>query len=108
METPRQITVDLVPGDIVYNVGLQQQVPPREQVLSDEVLVGPHSYTVTHTERAQDIQDLKAGARHYHHLYVSIMQFPMAKGIQNQEVFYEPNTLSGCRHFHHLPSCVVR
>lgn len=49
-----------VPGDIVYNVGLQQEVTTWQQVFSDEVLVGPHSNTITHTKRAQDIQDLKA------------------------------------------------
>lgn len=48
------------PGDIVYDVGLQQEVTTWKQVFSDEVLVGPHSYTITHTKRAQDIQDLKA------------------------------------------------
>lgn len=49
-----------VPGNIVYNVGLQQEFATRKQVFSDEVLVGPHSYTITHTKRSQDIQDLKA------------------------------------------------
>lgn len=49
-----------LPGDVVYNVGLQQEVPTRKQVFSDEVLVGPHSYTITHTKRAQDVQDLNA------------------------------------------------
>lgn len=52
-----------LPGDIVHNVGLQQQVAAREQVFSDEVLVGPHSYTVTHTQRAQDVENLKADTR---------------------------------------------
>lgn len=49
-----------LPGDIVYNVGLQQQLTAWKQVFSDQVLVGPHSNTVTDTERAQDVQNLKA------------------------------------------------
>lgn len=61
--TAEQLNNSLVPGDIVYNVSLQQELPTRKQVFSDEVLVGPHSYTITHAERAQDIQDLKARAR---------------------------------------------
>lgn len=52
-----------VPGDIIYDVGLQQEVTAWKEVLSDEVLVGPHSYTVTHAKRAQDIQDLEADGR---------------------------------------------
>lgn len=57
------VSVSYLPGDIVHNVGLQQQVAAWEQVFSDEVLVGPHSYTVTHTQRAQDVQNLKANTR---------------------------------------------
>lgn len=57
------LTAVQLPGDIVYNVGLQQEVATWQQVFSDEVLVGPHSDAVTHTKRAQDIQDLKAGPR---------------------------------------------
>jgi len=53
-----------VPGDIVYNVGLQQEVTARQKVFSDEVLVGPHSDTITHTKRAQNIQDLKEESKH--------------------------------------------
>lgn len=58
-----RVSVFYLPGDIVYNVGLQQQVAAWEQVFSDEVLVGPHSHTVTHTQRAQDVQNLKADTR---------------------------------------------
>lgn len=57
------ICIFCLPGDIVYNVGLQQQVTTWKQVFSDEVLVGPHSDTITHTERAQDIQNLRADVR---------------------------------------------
>lgn len=48
-----------VPGGIVHYVCLQQEVSTRQQVFSDEVLVGPHGDTVTHTKRAQDVQDLQ-------------------------------------------------
>lgn len=49
------------PGDVVDDVGLQQQVSTRQQVFCDEVLVGPHSYTVTHTQGAQHVQNLRVG-----------------------------------------------
>lgn len=58
-----------LPGDIVYNVGLQQQVTTWKQVFSDEVLVGPHSDTITHTQRAQDIQNLRADRR-VHNIFI--------------------------------------
>lgn len=50
----------MLPGDIINYVGLQQEVTTWKQVFSDEILVGPHSYSITHAKRAQHIQDLKA------------------------------------------------
>lgn len=93
-----------VPGDIVYNVGLQQEVTTWKQVFSDEVLVGPHSYTITHTKRAQDIQDLKADitmfkcgkAEHIIHTFIHWL------------IVMEPNTITGCYILnHHLQKCLV-
>lgn len=73
-----RVSVFYLPGDIVYNVGLQQQVAAWEQVFSDEVLVGPHSHTVTHTQRAQDVQNLKADTR----LSVLLLLRPCKKKIR--------------------------
>lgn len=59
--TARVFVVVSLPGDIVHNVSLQQEFTTRKQVFSDEVLIGPHSYTITHTQRAQNIQHLQPG-----------------------------------------------
>lgn len=48
-----------IPAYVVDQAGLQQQVSPRQQVVTDQVLVGAHRHTVTHTQRTQHIQDLK-------------------------------------------------
>lgn len=47
------------PLHIVDQLGLQQQVPLGQQVITDQVLVGSYSHAVTHTQRAKHIQDLK-------------------------------------------------
>ena len=49
-------SVLLLPGDVVDDVGLQEKVSAREQVLRDEVLIGPHRHTVTHTQGTQHTQ----------------------------------------------------
>ena len=38
------------PGDIVDEVCLQQKLAAREQVLSDEILVGAHGHAIAHTQ----------------------------------------------------------
>lgn len=38
------------PGDIVDEVCLQQKLTAREQVLSNEILIGAHSHAVTYTQ----------------------------------------------------------
>lgn len=48
-----------LPGDIVDDVGLKQQVATGQQILCDEILVGPDSHAVAHAQRAKNIQDLE-------------------------------------------------
>lgn len=38
------------PLDIIDQLGLQQQISLGKQVITDQVLIGPHSDTVTHTQ----------------------------------------------------------
>lgn len=47
------------PLDIIDQLGLQQQISLGQQVITDKVLIGSHRYTVTHTQRAEHIQNLK-------------------------------------------------
>ncbi|TNN87235.1 hypothetical protein EYF80_002437 [Liparis tanakae] len=51
------------PLDIVDQLGLQQQISLGQQVITDEVLIGPHSDAVTHTQRAEHIQNLKENGK---------------------------------------------
>ena len=51
------------PGDIVDEVCLQQKLAAREQVLSNEILVGAHGHTIAHTQGTQDIQHLGVKVR---------------------------------------------
>ena len=51
------------PGDIVDEVCLQQKLAAREQVLSDEVLVGAHGHAIAHTQGTQHIQHLEVKVR---------------------------------------------
>jgi len=37
------------PGDIIDDVGLQEEVTARKQILSDQILIGPHGNTITNT-----------------------------------------------------------
>ncbi len=37
------------PGDIIDDVGLQEEITPWKQILSDQILIGPHGNTITHT-----------------------------------------------------------
>lgn len=46
------------PGDIVDQPGLEQQVPPGQEVLGDEVLVGADSHGVADAEGAEHVQHL--------------------------------------------------
>lgn len=48
-----------LPGYIINDVGLEQEIATRKQILCDEVLIRPYSDAVTHTQRAEHIQDLK-------------------------------------------------
>lgn len=43
------------PGDIVDEVCLQQKLSAREQVLSNEILVGAHGHAIAHTQGTQHI-----------------------------------------------------
>lgn len=43
----------------VDQLALQQQVPLGQQVIADEVLIGPDSDSIAHTQRAQHVQNLK-------------------------------------------------
>lgn len=52
-----------LPGYVVDDVGLKKEVTTWKQILCDEILVGPHSHTVTHTEGAQHVQDLEETGR---------------------------------------------
>ncbi len=36
------------PGDIIDDVGLQEKITPWKQILSDQILIGPHGNTITH------------------------------------------------------------
>lgn len=36
------------PGDIIDDVGLQEEITPWKQILSDQILIGPHGNTITH------------------------------------------------------------
>ena len=51
------------PGDIVDEVCLQQKLTAREQVLSNEILVGAHGHTIAHTQGTQHVQHLEVKVR---------------------------------------------
>lgn len=51
------------PRYIIDNVGLKKEVATGEQILCDEILIWPYSHTVTHTQRAEHIQDLTKKGR---------------------------------------------
>lgn len=38
------------PGDVVNEICLQQKFSAREQVFSNEILVGAYSHTIAHTD----------------------------------------------------------
>lgn len=59
VKTTYSIYIFLSPGDIIDNVGLQEEIPTRKQILSDQILIRPHSHTITHAQRAQHIQNLE-------------------------------------------------
>lgn len=46
------------PADVVHEAGLQQEISSRQEIVTDEVLVGADSHSVADAERAQDVQDL--------------------------------------------------
>lgn len=48
----------VLPADVIDESRLQQQVSAGQQVITDQVLVGANGHTVTHTQRAQDVQHL--------------------------------------------------
>lgn len=49
----------LLPGDLINQTCLEQQVSLWQQIVTDEVLIGPHRYTMAHAERAQHLQHLE-------------------------------------------------
>lgn len=53
-----------LPSYIIDDTGLQEEIATWEEILRDEILVGSYSNTVTHTERAQHIQDLTTTSIH--------------------------------------------
>jgi hypothetical protein len=58
-----EFRLETTPGDIVDEVRLQQKLTAREQVLSNEILVGAHGHTIAHTQGAEHIQDLEVKVR---------------------------------------------
>lgn len=44
--------------DVIDQSRLQEQVSSGQQVITDQVLIGSNSDSVTHTQRAEDVQDL--------------------------------------------------
>lgn len=53
------MTVVALPGYIVNQSCLQEQVSPGQQVVTDQILVGSHCNPIAETEGAQDIQNLQ-------------------------------------------------
>lgn len=51
------------PGDKVDEVCLQQKLAAREQVLSNEILVGAHGHAIAHTQGTQHVQHLEVKVR---------------------------------------------
>ena len=85
-----------MPGDIVYNVGLRQEVTTWQQVFGDEVLVGPHRNTITHTKRAQDIQNLKAEVLTFECGRAENTLLASISRLIKKGTFWGANTVSGC------------
>lgn len=52
------MAVQFVPLHVVDQSRLKQQVPVRQQVVADEILIGSHSHAIADAEGAQDVQDL--------------------------------------------------
>lgn len=49
----------LLPLDIVDQLRLQQQISLGQQVVADQVLIGSYSDPITHTQGAEDVQNLE-------------------------------------------------
>ena len=49
---------DIWPGHMVHQLGLQEQVSSRQQVVTDQILIGSHGHIVTDTQGTQDVQHL--------------------------------------------------
>ena len=49
----------VVPLNVINQSRLQEQIPFRQQVVTDEVLVGPHGHAVTDAQGAQHVQNLQ-------------------------------------------------
>ena len=54
-----QYNKQVVPGDTVSQTCLEQQVSVWQQVVTNEVLIGPHRHTMAHTQRAKYLQHLE-------------------------------------------------
>lgn len=50
-----------LPGHIVNQPCLQEQVSPGKQVVTDQILVGSHCNSIAETEGAQHIENLQQG-----------------------------------------------
>lgn len=57
--TQRQNKVFIVPGDLISQTCLEQQVSVWQQVVTDEVLIVPHCHTMALTQGAQHLQHLE-------------------------------------------------
>lgn len=49
-----------VPGDLINQTCLEQQVSVWQQAVTDVVLIGPHRHVGAHTQRSQHLQDLES------------------------------------------------
>lgn len=48
-----------LPGDLINETCLEQQISVWQQTVTDEVLIGPHRHTMAHTQRTKHLQHLE-------------------------------------------------
>lgn len=87
----------IVPGDPISQTCLEQQVSVWQQVVTDEVLIGPHRHTMAHTQRAQHLQHLEHNLSALH---------PTTASLNTWKLSYIREHIKNCYYWHHTCFCM--